>query len=173
MAATFSALATAVTWSTSAKTMLSLWNPAGSGKIIKVYRIWISSAQTAAVTGVIAPVQINRITAFTQATAITPIAYDTNDAALSTIVAGSATTVTSSTVFRRFQFSTDEPSVGTAVTSDEYQVLVPLSLHWDCGYGSSILEPITCNEGQGVAIVTAGIASATGSADFRIEFTVI
>ena len=176
MAATFTAVATGVTFSTSTKVMIQLFNASGSGVILRLYRLWVLNAQTAAITGVLPPLELRRLTAISSGgspTTITCPKHDSNSANLPaqvTVNYGN-TSVTSSDVFRLITRSSDEPAVGT-FTMDEIAAFVPFNLLWDGGYASSNVEPIVCRETFGVAVVNTGIASAAGNYDFVAEFTV-
>lgn len=174
MAATYRAIATGVTWSTSAKCMLKVFNASGSGVVLRVYRVWVLNNQTANVTGVIPIVQLVRTsTVGTGGTVITPIKHDTSSSALPaqvTAMSGDTSIGTIDATFRRSIFSSDEPAVGT-MTIDELESIVPLSVFWDTGYIDTGVEPITLREGYGVMVYCAGIASAAGNVDVIIEFT--
>lgn len=174
MAATWRAVATGVTWSTSAKCMLKVFNASGSGVVLRVYRVWVLNNQTAAVTGVIPVMSLLRTsTVGTGGTVVTPVAHDTNSTALPAQVTssyGDTSIGTTDATFRRATFSSDEPAVGT-MSIDEVESLVPLNVFWDSGYSDSDVEPIVLREGFGVMVHTAGIASAAGNVDVVIEFT--
>ncbi len=174
MAATWRAVATGVTWSTSAKCMLKVFNASGSGVVLRVYRVWVLNNQTVAVTGVVPVMQLIRInTVGTGGTTVTPIKHDTNSTALPAQVTSSYADTsigTTDVTFRRATFSSDEASAG-AMTTDEIETLVPLNLFWDSGYADSAVEPIVLREGYGIMVQTPGIASAAGNVDIIIEFT--
>lgn len=175
MAATYIATATAVTWSTAIKVLFSMFNGVGSGKIIKIRRIWVLNAQTAAVTGILETYTISRITTDssggTPAT-ITPVKYDTASAAVpAQIVCRSGNTTNgTATTLRTLSFSGDEPAVGS-FTWDEFECLIPLNCVWEVGYGNTSMQPLTLREGQGLSIHQAAIASSVGNIDINVEFT--
>lgn len=175
MAATYTAVATGVTFSTTGKVLLQIFNASGSGVILKVYRIWLLNTQTAAVTGVLPPIELRRITAISTTgspTTVTPSKHDTNSATLPaqvTVNYGN-TSVTSTDVFRALIRSSDEPAVGT-FSIDELSAIVPFNAIWDSGYGSTNIEPLVCREGQGIIVYNVGIASAAGFYDIIAEFT--
>ena len=174
MAATYRAIATGVTWSTTTKCMLKLFNASGSGVVLRVYRVWVLNNQTANVTGVIPIVQLVRTsTVGTGGTTVTPIKHDTGSSALPAQVTSSYADTSIGTInatLRRSIFSSDEPSAGT-MTIDEVESVVPLSVFWDTGYIDTGVEPIVLREEYGVMVYTAGVTSAAGNVDIIIEFT--
>lgn len=172
MAATYRAVATAVPFNASARSLLKVFNASGSGKVLRIYRIWVLNNQTAAITGVLPSVQIVRITAASGGTTVTPMKHDPNSAALPAQItaAHSDTSISVDATFRRFLWSSDEPAVST-MTIDEWETIVPINLVWDSGYNDSTVEPITIRETYGISVYNPGIASAAGTADIIIEFT--
>lgn len=174
MAATYHAVVTASTWSTAIKVHLGIFNGAGSGKIVKIKRIWVLNAQTAAATGILETFSIYRTTTQSSggSTTITPVKCDTNSADVPAQITFRAadTANGTATLLRTFQFSGDEPAVGT-FSWDEMEAMVPLNCVWDVGYGNSTMQPLTLREGQGVTIAQAAIASSAGNIDVNIEFT--
>lgn len=173
MASTYIAQATQVICNNSAaaKSLLALFNPAASGKIAKVYKIWLENNQTTAVTGGNMVLEIRRITANTQNVAITPSSMDTTATGLGTVRCGSADTVTTSDLFRRISWANDEPSLGGA-TMDEFQQFIAIATLWDAGYQDSNIEPIVCREGEGISIQNTGTTFTTQYVDIFIEFTI-
>lgn len=179
MASTYIAHYPEVTWATT-KTMAYVLNASGSGKIVRIYRIWMQSYSTTAVTGVYHTVELRRFTAVNGTpTAVTPLKYDTNSAALpAQITAGYAGTypMTGSvtTGIRQIVFSDEVPAVGTAINWVNLQSIVPWSLIWNGGYGDNSVgvEPFTLREGEGLAVdSTAASGTAAGNIDVYIEFT--
>lgn len=178
MAATYTAIATAVAHSTAFKVYLQIFNTSTSGVTIKIYRIWLINAQTA-VTGILitSPILLSGISAATSGgspTTITPIKHDTNSATLAnvTINSGNTTTGTVVNTFRSLKLSGDEPATGT-FKIDNFYAMPNTSLFWDAGYGDSGIEPLTLPAGSnsGIQITSAGTASAVGNIDVIVEFT--
>lgn len=169
MAATWRAAQGAITYASS-KDMLNVFNASGGASVVRVYRAWHFNNGTAAVTGVLTTMQCRRITSASGGTGVTPVAHDTDSAALSGISAGTNQSVTGSDIFRRYLWSNDEPAVSGA-TQDEWECLVPYAQVWESGYGDSNVEPIVCRDGQGFELFHAG-STAVGSCDMEIEFTV-
>ena len=175
MAATYTALATAVAWSTSNKVFFSIFNGSGSGKVLKVRRVWIINAQASAATGILQTFGLYKITTDTSGgtpTTITPVKHDTNSSdvpAQVTIKTNNTTNGTSSLLYTQ-QYSGDEAAVGT-FTWDEFEVFPNLSLFWDVGYGTTSMQPLTLREGQGFSVYNAAVASSAGNIDIHMEFT--
>lgn len=154
----------------SSKSMLSVMNASGSGRIVRVYRIWILNNQVTSVTGVLCTFAIKRITATSGGSAVTPIKHDTtNESFPAQVTAQSGATETYSDIFRTLLYSNDEAAVGTG-TWDEFETLPALMCVWDAGYGDSNIQPIVCREGQGLAVQHTG-ASAVGNCDVYMEVT--
>lgn len=171
MAATYTITARNVAFAAS-KSMLSVFNGVGSGKVIRVYRIWALNNQLTAVTGVLTNLEIRRITASSGGTDLSSLVakHDSTSAALpAEVVVATNATVTKTTLFRRVLWSTDEPTANTAVTMDELETVVPLACIWAMGYGDPLTEPITLREGYGVSVINTG--GSTGTADFIMEMT--
>ena len=169
MAATWRATSQAVAYA-SAKDMLNVFNGGASAAVLRVYRIYWFNNGTTAVTGVLTNMRVNRITAASAGTAVTPVAHDTSSAALDAATsAGTNQTVTRSSVFRQILYSNDEPTV-SAATQDEWELYIPFAEVWNAGYGDSNVEPLTCRATQGVELQQSG-SSAVGSGDAEIEFT--
>jgi hypothetical protein len=169
MAATWRATAAAVAYA-SAKSMLDVFNAAGTARVIRCYRAYWFNNGTGAVTGVLTTAQVTRITAASGGSATTPVKHDTNSTALdANTTCGNGRTVTASDIFRRFLFVNEEPVVG-GVTQANWLTLVPFAEVWNAGYGDTVIEPIVCRSTQGFQLLHSG-ASAVGTADLEIEFT--
>lgn len=169
MAATWRSTSQSVAYA-SAKSMLDVYNAVGSVKIIRCYRMYHFNNGLGAVTGVLTNMKIRRITTASAGSAVTPVAHDTNSAALdANTTSGTGRTVTGTDLFRQYIYSNDEPAV-SAASMDEWELLVPFAEVWNAGYGDSNIEPIVCRAIQGADIQQAG-SSAVGTADLEIEFT--
>jgi hypothetical protein len=153
------------------KSMCSLFNGSGSGRVLRVYRVWVLNNQTAGVTGVLTTWTLRRITSNSGGTAIVPTKHDTNSATLAAqILSGTGCTVglSSDVALRAWVWSNDEPAASTG-TSDEFETLIPLNCVWD-STGDANIEPIVLREGQGISVHHSG-SSAVGLADVFVEFT--
>jgi hypothetical protein len=153
------------------KSMLGIFNGVGSGRIVRVYRVWVLNNQTAGVTGVLTTWTMRRSSAQTGGTAITPTKHDTASEtapAQCLFATGPTATLTADVALRAWVWSNDEPAVSSA-TSDEFETLVPLNCVWD-STGDANIEPLVLREGQGVSIHHAG-SSAVGLCDVFVEYT--
>ena len=83
MAATFTAGGIGVTFG-NGKHMLSLFNGASSGRVLRVKRIWVLNNQTSGVTGVLTTWAVRRTSAQSAGTSVTPTKHDTNSSQQST-----------------------------------------------------------------------------------------
>ncbi len=169
MAATWRATSQAVAFA-SAKSMLDLFQAGTGTRVQRAYRMYQFNNGTTAVTGVLTLMRVNRGTASSGGSTVTPVKHDTASGALAAdVTCGTGRTFTRTDVFRQYLWSNDEPTVSGA-TMDEWELLIPFAEVWNAGYGDSNIEPIVCRPGFGVEIQQSG-ASAVGSNDFEIEFT--
>lgn len=170
MAQTYTAGAVGATFGNN-KSMLGIFNGSGSGRIIRVYRVWVLNNQTAGVTGVLTTWSMRRTTAQSGGTAITPTKHDTTSESMPAqvlVATGGTVTLSSDVELRRWMWSNDEPAASSA-TSDEFETLVPLNCVWD-STGDANIEPLVLREGQGVSIHHAG-SSTVGLCDVYVEYT--
>lgn len=170
MAATFTLAAIGATFA-NGKHMCSLFNGVGSGRVLRLYRVWILNNQTAAVTGVLTTLGLRRTSAQSGGTVITPTKHDSASSNLPAQVlaaTGATVTNTSAVEYRRFMWSNDEPAAATG-SSDELECFVPLNNIWD-STGDANVEPITLREGEGVTLHHSG-TTAVGLCDIFFEFT--
>ncbi len=172
MAATHTAAFLGVTFGNN-KSMAAIFNGAGSGKVLRIYRIWVLNNQTGAVTGVLTTWELRRSTVQSSGTAVTPVKHDTSSSNLAAQIAvatGATVTSVQADCFRKWMWSNDEPAVSSG-TSDEFETLVPLNCIWDADPSStSNVEPIVLREGFGIDMRHTG-SSAVGVVDIMIEFT--
>lgn len=169
MAQTYTLGTTGVSFAAN-KSMIALFNGVGSGRIIRVYRIWALNNQVLAVTGVLTRLELRRITAASGGNVTTPIKHDSTSEALpAQIISGSAMTVTVESLFRAAVWSTDEPSANATASIDEFECIPAISTLWDAGYADTNVQPITLREGYGLSLQNIG--STVGIGDFFFEFT--
>jgi hypothetical protein len=169
MASTYTVIANNAYFGTN-KSMIALFNTAGSGKILRVYRVWVENNQVTPGTGIAVVLELRRITAASAGTTLVPVSYDSTATALGTVTAGTGMTVTVSDLFKRIPYSTDEPTINTGSIDEFQQFQQYSSLHY-IGLNDSRIEPIVCREGEGVTIRNITTTTVM-SADFFIEFTV-
>lgn len=170
MAQTYTAAAIGATFASN-KSMLGIFNGAGSGRVARVYRVWVLNNQTAAVTGVLTTWTLRRSSAQTGGTAITATKHDTASESMPAqvlIATGGTVTLTGDVALRAWVWSNDEPAVSSG-TSDEFETLIPLNCVWD-STGDANIEPITLREGQGISVHHSG-SSAVGVVDVFVEYT--
>lgn len=165
--ATYHATALAIAYA-SAKSMIDVFNATASPVINKVYRIyqWNSGNGTAT----LLPHKVNRTTAASVGTTVTPVKHDTTNSALDAhVTAGTGRTITRTDLFRSYLFANGIAQQG-AYTIRTWDVMIPFTLIWDSGYKDSNVKPIVCNATQGVEVQSTGV-TATGKADLDVEFT--
>jgi hypothetical protein len=158
---------------------LALFNGPGSGKVLRIYRVWVvNSAQDTGLTGAQQLLGLNRITAVTASNwRIEPVSYDSTAPNIPVqILAGSKFTVTTTDLFKRVAWSSDEVNSQTS-TIDEHQLVPGFTYLWDVGYNDANVEPIVCREGFGVSVQNIGYTAVApanaGYLDVFIEFTMI
>ena len=152
------------------KNMAAILN--GGSRILRVRRVGLVNVQTAAVTGVICLLDFRRYTgaSLTSPTAVTPVAHDTNNSALSSVTAGHAGTIGGTpAIFRRTIWSSDEPKLTTA-QNNEWECLIPLNVIFDAGYGDANVQPCVVRPTTEMAMVY-NTSGAAGLLDTWMEFT--
>lgn len=169
MASTYIVNSFAVPFATN-QHLLTLFNPAASGKILRVYRIWVENNSITAVTGVNPLLKLYRCTAASSGVIRYPVTYRSGNTALGTVAAGSKQTVTVTSLFRNCIISNDEPVVNTS-SCDEWQQFIAVSELWNGGTRNTNLDQIVCREGQGITIQNI-TATTVSWLDCFIEFTV-
>ncbi len=153
------------------KSMLSLFNAVGSTVKIKIHEVRIVNVQTTAVTGIVANFEVNRITAHSVGTALTPRPYDTSRTLDVNVTARTGATFTEAAgpiTLMRAQWSSDEWGPGNIDTeSSDHSVQLTgfgvVSKLPGCG-------PIVLNAGEGIHVKQV-TNSAVGSFDLFIIFT--
>ena len=172
MANTWTAIATGVTFSTTTKSLLQLFN--GGTRVLRVYRVWCINANITGVAGVLPLVNLGIITTAASGgspTTITPLAHDTTNTSLDTVTCNSGnTTVTSPTILKRHRRDTDE-FVISVLKPTNFFGLPNFAIYHDSGYGDTNIEPIVLPQNRGLVLYTPGIASAAGNCDVIFEFT--
>jgi hypothetical protein len=158
-----------ITYNTS-KSLADITN-GDATKIAKVWRWWLLNNQTSAITGVVLLLVFRRLTAVSTAgTTLTPVAHDTNNAALDAdITCGTGRTTTPGSTFRRIMVSSDEPAASGG-TWDELECIVPNQQIWDSGYGDANVQPMTLRQNQGMDLQQT-TTSVVGVCDIDFEFT--
>lgn len=153
-----------------AKVMAGILN--GGTRVLRIARMGMLNNQTAGVTGVACLAEIRKYPAtmtWGTPTAVTPVAHDSTNSALSSVTAGNSGTPGGSTpvTLRRIFWSSDEPSISTA-TSDELECFVPLNVIWDAGYGDAAVQKIAVRQNEGFNLYNT--TGAAGIVDIWTEF---
>ena len=170
--ATYTALASAVVLGNN-KSLLGLFNPAASEYTIKLREIYIRNAQTTAVTGVAANIQLHALrtaASLTAGTAITPIAHDSNDTLPVGLICMTGGTATGeiATPLDVMRISSDEWGPGTLDVEAHhhgFENYMPARVKRD-----SVMKPFVCRSGEGIHIKCATNTTA-GSFDVILIFT--
>jgi hypothetical protein len=153
------------------KNMLSVFNGNGSGKVIRLYRIFILNNQINAISGVLTKLDIRRISSLSAGIDVSIIPHDTSYPALpSEIIARSGGNSTLGAIVKSFLWSTDEITGNTTMTIDEFESIPPICEVWNHGYYNVNDKPLTLRNNEGVALMAPG--ASTGSCDIRFEITV-
>lgn len=163
------------------KNYISIYNGAGSGKTIRIWRLWVSNAQTGTVTGGVSVADIGGFSgAYTGGTAIisSAVSMDSTNAAIPAAIVAStgSTAITINRLLRRVAFLTDEFVVSDA-TSDMLNVGPVLSEYLNVGCQETDVQPFILAEGEGFTFkhINTAIANnnAVGSFDITLEFDII
>jgi len=161
------------------KNLIAIYNGNGSGKTVRIWRVFVSNAQTNTITGGVAIARAGRFyTAYSGGTGLTPVSMDpTNPSFPSQIVSATGPTgITITDIVRQLAFFMDEFSVADA-SSDILNVIPGLSVYLDFGYLDENLEPFMLAEGEGFAIQHAGAAYPNnytlGTFDIYVEFDLV
>jgi hypothetical protein len=151
------------------KSMISLLNATGSGVIVKLREAWIVSAQTTAVTGVLAQFQLLRMTGHSAGTSITPLPYDTADTINVNVTARTGATIAGAAAvnLKRWYWSTDEYGVGAQDVESMDHTANNLNPHY---IAAGKTKPITIRAGEGLTINQI-TNSTVGSFDLYLVFT--
>lgn len=152
------------------KVMAGILN--GGSRVLRIARMGLLNNQTAGVTGVACLAEVRKYPAtmtWTTPTAVTPVAHDSTNSALSSVTAGNSGTPGGSTaaVLRRVFWSSDEPAISSA-TSDELECFVPLNVIWDAGYGDAAVQKIAVRQNEGFLLYNT--TGAAGLVDCWTEF---
>lgn len=166
--ATFTVAATDVVLAQN-KSMFSLTNQSGSTVFVTIKELFLTNAQTTAVTGVVANFELRRITSHSAGTALTPVSHDSLDTLNGSVTARTGATVAgeSATPIRRWKWSSDEWGTGTVdVEAQDHgpQSLLPHYAHRP-GIKGIILRP---NEGL---TLKQTVNTTAGSFDIVAVFT--
>lgn len=171
MAATYTAYFNGIAFGNT-KNMAAVLNNHASN-IIRIRRVGLLNAQTAAVTGVLCSIEFRAFftgsPGLTGPTTITPTKHDSTNGALTSIVTGHAGTIAGTPeTLRRIFWSSDEAAI-TGNTMDEFETFVPLNIIWDAGYGDANVQALTLRQDEMAMVYN--VSGAAGLLDTWIEFT--
>jgi hypothetical protein len=145
---------------------LAIFNATGTGKVVKVRKLFAVNLQTAAVTGVVCRFDVMRITALSAGTAITPAPADTQNTALpGGITCKTAGTATEGPLLFPWVTTNEEESAVAALSKSVFQQAVNILME-----GNEIME-LTLREGEGMTVKQI-TASTVGSFGWIAVFTV-
>ena len=163
--ATYYAIANAVSFAAN-KHMISIFNDAGSGKLIVLKKLFLINNQISAATGAMLRQEVKRITALSAGTTITPEPSDsTNPALPAEVTIKSGGTATDGPMMFPLTFSNDE--VGTTQAFPTTQLLA--GFNW-LPEGNEIQE-IRLREGEGITVKNI-TNTAVGSFNYFVVFVV-
>lgn len=153
------------------KSMITLFNETGSGKVCRVYNIYVYNNQTVAVTGVMTKFDIYRVSSSGWGQSLQAIKYDNSleSPPVKIKMATGATDVLDS-FLRRIIWSNDEPilttgSLDEALTNSLFANVLNFS-------SNNNIEPIVLREGEGLSVLYSGtLAAAVGLVDILVEFS--
>lgn len=143
---------------------LSILNGGSSTKVLKIWRVLVSQASEAAVTGVNTNFKLLPVSAVTSAggSAVTVTKLDSNNAALDANVTvysqSNSVTITAGSYFGNASLTSEE----TGVQGDPKILFDASSIYW---------QPIVLRAGQGVTVQQGGLTAAAGTVDVTIFFT--
>lgn len=174
-----------VQFSTGNRNLGAVFNVAGSNQILRIYRVWVNTDQTAAVTGTWPTIDIRRISAVWTVSTVQPNQITTVSCFLAKcdpshplysgafptyVLYGWSGSVGSTEVLARYIWSSDEVAVGT-FSQDEIQMPRVWNCYWDSGYGDADTTPFTCRAGEGMQVYSPASVGATGGVNIEFEFT--
>lgn len=161
------------------KTMLAIFNGAGSGRVIRLYKAWMINNPHAAVTSTLTSLKLDRLTNVTGGSDIKSSVdrHDSTSESLTgisqiTITTGSSITSLASGNIRQIVWSANTPaSIGAQNTIGEIQSIYCQMRIWEGGYYNTTLEPLVLREGEGVGIYQPS-SNTNGYVECLMEFTV-
>lgn len=170
MAQTYTLSATS-TILTANRSLLAVFNASGSGRVVRVYRVWILNNQFISIAGVIGFLELRRITAASGGQTFPPKKHvSSSENFPAQVTTGTGMAVTTSDLFLRRLWISDEAVASASATDvDAMELKYPLNIIWDTGYNDTNIEPIVCREGQGLSL--QNITSTVGQADVFMEVT--
>lgn len=176
MANTWFALFPDVAIGTANKSHADIWNPTGSGRVVRIYKVYVlHNYRSAAVTGGLNIYQLARITALSSpGTVVTPVRADSTaeNWAATSCTAHYASTVTEGSIFRRIIRSSDEIGYRSAPQMDYWGSIHPMALIWNsANHEDTVIQPIVVREDTGIHVKYVSGTNSVATLTVGIEFT--
>lgn len=158
------------------KTLLSIFNPVASGKIVKVYRFWhLNHANVSDFASAYYKILFSKISSATGGSDVSGLAvrHLLSSPTISGITILTSSTIVATATIRQICYAsgTSATAIAAVYTINQIQGIAPLARVWECGYYNTILQPIVLREGEGVAVHKLG-AGIFGFSETVIEFTI-
>jgi len=129
------------------KHFLSLLNASGSGRIVKVRKLFLINLQLAAISGVSVQFDVRRASAHSGGTLLTPETFDTANAALpAQITARAGATVTTGGLLFSHATNNDEVGLTNAFPTPQIQAMMNLMMEHPS------MQDLVLREGQGFTV---------------------
>lgn len=161
---TFFAIADAVALAAN-KHHLSIFNGAGSGKMVTIRKLFQINLSLSAVTGVVLRFDIRRSTAQSAGTAITPVSADTDDTLPAGITVATGATVTNGGLLFPFTTQSDELTASNAAVANYLTQYNNLMME------SAEIKELRLRPGEGFTVQQI-TSSTVGSFAWLVAFTV-
>lgn len=152
------------------KSMISVFNAGGSGKLLKLQNVWLLNSQITAVVGNVVQFDLLRSSAQTGGTSITAISPDSVDVLPGTITAATGATVTDASTLplRSWFLGGDEIGTGTAMNQSIDRATATFAHNW---FTPTVKLP-TARPGEGLHLKAVQVPAAAGSWTMMMLFTI-
>jgi hypothetical protein len=145
---------------------ISIFNATGSGKIVRVVKLFAVNLQTAAVTGIVVRFDFKKITAASAGTTLTAQAVDSNNAALPAgVTVRTNGTITEGSLWFPWLTSVEEETAIVGLSKSMFQQWANMIPE-----GSELQEP-TARENQGFTVKQI-TSTVVGSFGWIMVFTI-
>lgn len=157
------------------KSMLTIWNGSGSGRVIRIYKAWGVNHANVAATGTLAKISLYRISASSSGTDISSkiVKHQTaNENLPAQVLIRHSSTDTTSSVIRQIVYvsGTSATAIASTYSIQQWASIYSISRFFEAGYYNSTIEPIVVRENEGVSIKCVG-TTTNGFMECVIEFT--
>lgn len=161
------------------KCLLGIYNSVGSGRVIRLYKIWTLNNQTQAPTTVsILQLDLYRFTTGSGGIAVNPVKHDsTNENIPAQIVTSTGMNYTLDVKLKSRTWSTAAPGAAGVTHIHELETVPSLNMLHDASasYNTSWTQnkPIVLREGYGAGLISfvPGLAGINGAVDCLMEFS--